>query len=204
MKVKVRNLIELILQILIPILTFIPGYYSFNFYSAFPSVPVFSGPLPYYDAAFNPNSFYEIVCGIGLYLVIILGIALYIKQYISTNENRNMGLTVIVSSLELILYSLFSLRVLVGNDKAFKLYFMAEILFFVLLVLFLALTAITLWGYLKAKKDGIIEETPKTVRTIIEQSPSSADELKKYKELLDSGIITQEEFDAKKAQLLGL
>ena len=33
---------------------------------------------------------------------------------------------------------------------------------------------------------------------------SAADELKKYKELLDSGIITQEEFDAKKKQLLGL
>lgn len=33
---------------------------------------------------------------------------------------------------------------------------------------------------------------------------SSADEIKKYKELLDSGIITQEEFDAKKKQLLGL
>ena len=33
---------------------------------------------------------------------------------------------------------------------------------------------------------------------------SSADELKKYKDLLDSGAITQEEFDAKKKQLLGL
>lgn len=32
----------------------------------------------------------------------------------------------------------------------------------------------------------------------------NADELKKYKELLDSGVITQEEFDAKKKQLLGL
>ena len=31
-----------------------------------------------------------------------------------------------------------------------------------------------------------------------------ADELKKYKELLDSGVISQEEFDAKKKQLLGL
>lgn len=36
------------------------------------------------------------------------------------------------------------------------------------------------------------------------KSSSAADELKKYKELLDSGIITQEEFDAKKKQLLGL
>ena len=33
---------------------------------------------------------------------------------------------------------------------------------------------------------------------------SAADELKKFKELLDMGIITQEEFDAKKKELLGL
>ena len=33
---------------------------------------------------------------------------------------------------------------------------------------------------------------------------SAVDELKKFKELLDMGVITQEEFDAKKKQLLGL
>ena len=32
----------------------------------------------------------------------------------------------------------------------------------------------------------------------------TADELKKFKELLDMGAISQEEFDAKKKQLLGL
>ncbi len=36
------------------------------------------------------------------------------------------------------------------------------------------------------------------------QQVSSADELLKYKQLLDSGIITQEEFDKKKKDLLGL
>ena len=36
------------------------------------------------------------------------------------------------------------------------------------------------------------------------QQTSAADELKKFKELLDMGAITQEEFDAKKKQLLGL
>ena len=41
------------------------------------------------------------------------------------------------------------------------------------------------------------------VATII-QSSSAADELAKYKTLLDQGTITQEEFDAKKKQLLGL
>ena len=42
--------------------------------------------------------------------------------------------------------------------------------------------------------------------TVVKQEvqQSSADELKKYKELFDQGIISQEEFDAKKKQLLGL
>ena len=39
---------------------------------------------------------------------------------------------------------------------------------------------------------------------IINQEDSSIDDLKQYKELLDSGVINQEEFDAKKKQLLGL
>ena len=38
----------------------------------------------------------------------------------------------------------------------------------------------------------------------VTNSASVADELKKFKELLDMGAITQEEFDAKKKQLLGL
>ncbi len=36
------------------------------------------------------------------------------------------------------------------------------------------------------------------------QQLSSAEELKKFKELLELGVITQEEFDGKKKQLLGL
>lgn len=50
------------------------------------------------------------------------------------------------------------------------------------------------------------DKTSSTASTIIKQAvpQSNADELKKYKELLDSGVITQEEFDEKKKQLLGL
>ena len=36
------------------------------------------------------------------------------------------------------------------------------------------------------------------------QQASSADELMKFKQMLDAGIITQDEFDQKKKQLLGL
>jgi len=45
-------------------------------------------------------------------------------------------------------------------------------------------------------------KTPKSAAAI--QQTSAADELRKFKELLDMGVITQEEFDAKKKQLLGL
>ena len=40
--------------------------------------------------------------------------------------------------------------------------------------------------------------------TTIIQEASAADEILKYKHLFDEGIITQEEFEAKKKQLLGL
>ena len=46
------------------------------------------------------------------------------------------------------------------------------------------------------------EFKPKNTGTVSQLS--TADEIKKYKELLDAGTITQAEFDAKKKQLLGL
>ena len=48
----------------------------------------------------------------------------------------------------------------------------------------------------KYKNNDVVEVTGAT--------SSSADEILKYKNLLEQGIITQEEFDAKKKQLLGL
>ena len=46
------------------------------------------------------------------------------------------------------------------------------------------------------------KETPK--KATAKKTESVADEIKKFKELLDAGAITQEEFDAKKKELLGL
>ena len=52
----------------------------------------------------------------------------------------------------------------------------------------------------------IITNTPaaQQQQTYTPSPMGQADEIKKYKELLDAGAITQEEFDAKKKQLLGL
>lgn len=45
-------------------------------------------------------------------------------------------------------------------------------------------------------------QTAAAVTNVIQKSP--AEQIKEYKDLLDSGILTQEEFDAKKKQLLGV
>lgn len=51
----------------------------------------------------------------------------------------------------------------------------------------------------------LTERQGKGATTIRQEIPqSNAEELAKYKDLLDKGILTQEEFDAKKKQLLGL
>ena len=50
---------------------------------------------------------------------------------------------------------------------------------------------------------GKIRESRNPTQTVINAN-SPADELKKFKDLLDNGVISQEEFDQKKKQLLGL
>ena len=55
------------------------------------------------------------------------------------------------------------------------------------------------------KEESVVQiEARSNTMPVTATAISSADELKKYKELLDSGVISQEEFDAKKKQLLGL
>lgn len=59
----------------------------------------------------------------------------------------------------------------------------------------------------KIMNDLLIERQQERANaTVVAANPKTdeADQLKKYKDLLDSGVITQEEFEAKKKQLLGL
>lgn len=55
-----------------------------------------------------------------------------------------------------------------------------------------------LWDAIEREKN----EQKAPVRVVLQEN--TAEEIKKFKELLDMGAITQEEFDAKKKQLLGL
>ena len=51
----------------------------------------------------------------------------------------------------------------------------------------------------RSRKNATQKVVPQSVVQV-----GAADEVKKFKELLDLGVISQEEFDAKKKQLLGL
>lgn len=57
--------------------------------------------------------------------------------------------------------------------------------------------------YVKRRLEEIKENKPAQNTTVIEQKTSSAEELLKFKQLLDAGVITQEEFNKKKQELLG-
>lgn len=52
--------------------------------------------------------------------------------------------------------------------------------------------------------DSVVTNTHKKEEAPIATQPTSLGQMKELKELLDLGIITQEEVDAKKKQLLGL
>ncbi len=68
-------------------------------------------------------------------------------------------------------------------------------LFFVLTLLFSAVVGILVLLISVSMNNNRVEYEPKS---------TSADEIRKYKMLLDSGAITQEEYEEKKKQLLGM
>ena len=74
-------------------------------------------------------------------------------------------------------------------------------------MVFLLLTGIieVIFHFTKKGKNAPAEHTAVPVEKVSQTSTEqNIDDLKKYKDLLDAGIITQEEFDTKKKQLLGL
>ena len=55
----------------------------------------------------------------------------------------------------------------------------------------------------KSSQKSVVKKS-KPRKTLAPKTDSVADEIKKFADLKDQGILTQEEFDAKKKELLGL
>ncbi|WP_253198038.1 PH domain-containing protein [Clostridium gasigenes] len=65
-------------------------------------------------------------------------------------------------------------------------------------------TTVSFFANTVNKEIELYKQTKITTLTQVVNTTSDADELLKYKQLLDIGVLTQEEFDAKKKQLLNL
>ena len=236
MKVKKRNLIEIILQGLCLILLFIP--YFFRGYDAVGS------RIHFIDAdglatvgikspgIIDGWSVLDLLCGYGrgisvydsfrnnffaiaMFVFCIGGLVLFIIQFISKGEKRNNKIVLIPPVLQAIALMIFiplaghwasefsgyRYNQFAGTYE--KEFLVPGVFFYVYLVLLIALLVISIVGYILTQKRGIIEEDVKMQQTTnIVSEISGADEIRKYKELLDQGIITKEEFEVKKKKLL--
>lgn len=67
------------------------------------------------------------------------------------------------------------------------------------MALLVVLCILSIVTYKEYKKNGIAEATEK-----MSAKPTTSVELAEYHKLLESGVITEEEFNAKKKQLLGI
>lgn len=185
--------ISSVIFIVLAVITPLDSYYYYN---------------PYYDsgyeAAFDGHggclAFFIIACTFALLGIIsLIMFWAYSKCELSITENNVKGKTLFGKVVVLPLYMVSAY----ATKKLFSTITIATssgITKFALVENYLEI------GNVLSQKINERQEntaTSSNASTPVYQS-SAMDELKKLKDLLDAGIISQEEFDAKKKQLLGL
>ncbi len=206
MKVKSRNLVELVLRVVILMTLFIPFYVGYQYWDYEPSI-VYHGirSLEYTEtlswfSALNLGGLI-IIIGILFLIALIIGIIFSIRQVMHKGEKSNDKMVAVISVAEILSYFISAIMVLTYTVDADSWYnnVVPSTGFYILSILIISSTALCILGYRQAKKLGIVDSgAPKQEITDVSV------ELEKYNNLLEKGIITQEEFDAKKKQLLGL
>ena len=201
MNIKTRNIIELLLQGVCALLLFIPGMYTKLTYAvSIESVRITDESTYSFFSRMDRDAAWP---GWAALICVVIGLVIYIVQVVS-GKNRNLAFAAIIAPVELAFFLLFHLLFNEGslgglNGYTYFYAYLAAWLFFVTAALLLALSLISIIGYFKACKQGVTEETPAANDA---SHTGNADELKKLKSLLDCGAITEEEFQAKKAELL--
>lgn len=144
-------------------------------------------------------------------VVIIAAVIPYAIQFLKKNKRNNIFLCVVIPLAEIALI-IYNAIISFGSEITTSMYgdsmkrcYNPGAVFYIIVVLICLLFLISLIGYRKVKKGGIIE-TEKPAQSMKTETAytSSADELIKYKKLLDDGAITQDEYDVKKKELLNL
>lgn len=208
--VKQRNMLEIMGYIILVVCTFIPAMYnkgiwewqeSFVYHGA--SKLSYRISMSFFNAVFSGNTVH-IILGLLVYAGLITGIVLAILQYNSKNEKQNNKVMIVISGISLAIYLICSISLFMFDIETtyFRYAYEASVLFWVVSILMVMLVAYSVFSFIKFNEEGLLHNADAQGQNAV--ILSDADELKKYKELLDEGIISQEEYEQKKKQLLGL
>lgn len=202
MRIKTKNILLLVFQAVSVILLFCPGVYIEEFWLA-----TTTGSLLLKEE--TPVSFVtkltEADAGrfIGILVLLTMLILLIVFIYQFCSKKHSIAAS-IIACMQIVLFVIYSLGC---TEEPWDIglsvdCYSAAFLFFVILALLIAIAVIAVVSNHKIKLYGIQEELVRA--TNVYMPNSNADELSKYKKLLDQGVITQAEFEAKKKQLLEL
>ena len=209
MSKKKVSLIQAIVQLIAIVALFIPISFTRYFSKIGYSIKTYQ----YQESLFSSVSDTEnLVLGILLILASAASLA-YFVLYFTTNKpqlRKKYCIAIPCVSLPLLAWSVIAIENYTSgisvsgsyyNKTASSTVYGTSWGFYLICALYLGIVVLELYKHFAKIEE---ESKPRVSKTTIIQNSSSADELKKYRDLLDQGIITQEEFDAKKKELLNL
>ena len=191
------NIAEMICQAISLTLLFLPGMYNWEhweeIYGGYGDWLSSRTPFSFFDVAGNTY----IVLGIIIIVLMLANLIFALLAILAPIRFKNGKIYSILPFITIVLMVVFS--VICGIKDNWGYCAPISWLFYIEMLFLIATAVIALM-----KCSSKVKEEPLKVKVVSASNIGNADELKKYKELLDSGVITQEEFDAKKKQLLGL
>lgn len=184
---KVINVINIVLSFTLLLLAYIPACVKLK---------------DYYASSIGSYIWHGVEYSYGVYMsvsgLIMIG-ALAISVFLSFTKYYFTTIAPAIVNLFMILHNYFELQHTANINYITKDFIVVLIIIVAICIILNSIWAIANYILEKCKISKITE-------TVIKQEiqQSNADELKKYKDLLDSAVITQEEFEVKKKQLLDL
>lgn len=206
---KKCNLLEMIGCIIIFATTFLPAMYEqsgWNIGVTGWNQFDYSLQLSFIDIAQATHMNKKIIIlGCMVYASLIVGFVLALIQLCSKRRRQNIIVMIVAAMVTLMTYLGFSIAILSRRVEttAYIIKYSTSGLFWVDIGLIVILVLVPVSSLVKnnKKKNSPIEDFYVSKSASQE---SETENLRKYKELLDAEIITQDEFEKKKKQILGL
>lgn len=204
MTAKQRNLISLVSYIFFLGLSLLPNMYKVEVWENLESF--FGGHVlrnkyssSFFGTVFSAAAGHQVL-GIAVYVACIAAIIMTIIQLTDKGEKQNSKMGVLFSALYAVAYLICSQALFYFSKKTTygKNSYCPLALYWVQLAAAIMLVAFSVFSYKKIQMSGLEVQGSTEQANVL----SAADQLRKYKELLDSGIITDDEYQTKKKQLL--